>query len=186
MRRLNDMIRDACAHLDVTFVDKDKNFLFRENSRDDAAFRGDTDTLTRKGILRLMGNVSLAVPRLLAKSDVEGRAPGSRGRLKVTPPLDQRQPSNRRGHKSGHGSQQPIPSSPRQRQQNRTAGKTQPIRDGDSRVLRGTPQATREPRQAGVSTTPTAGPDPQVNDDNAYRYVPGQCNNCAETNHVHM
>ncbi len=187
VRRLNDMIRDACAHLDVTFVDNDKNFLFRDNSRDDAAFRGDTDTLTRKGILRLMANVGLAVPRLLAKSDVEGRAPGSRGRLKVTPPVGERQSSNRRGHRSEHGSQQPIASSQRQRQQNRITGKTQPIRDGDSRVLPRTPQATREPRQAGVPTAPTAhtaGPDPQVNDDNAYRYVPGQCNNCAETNHV--
>ncbi len=104
------------------FVDNDKNFMLRDNTHADDAFRGDTDTLTEKGILRLMANVGLAVPRLLAKSDVEGRAPGSRAKRKLTPPANQRQPSNRRGHKSGHGSQQPIASSQSQRQRNRTTG----------------------------------------------------------------
>ncbi len=64
INQLNDLIRDVCMQLGATFVDNNKNFIFRRNSRDWTAFRGDTNRLTAKGTLRLMGNMGLTVPRL--------------------------------------------------------------------------------------------------------------------------
>ncbi len=40
INQLNDMIRDGCEQLGVIFVDNDKNFLHRGDTRDGAAFPG--------------------------------------------------------------------------------------------------------------------------------------------------
>ncbi len=64
INQVNDLIRDVCGQLGATFVDNDKNFLMEDNTRDGIAFRGRTNKLTAKGILRLMGNMGLSVPRL--------------------------------------------------------------------------------------------------------------------------
>ncbi len=64
INQLNDLIRDVCKRLGVGFVDNNRNFLLRDNTRDQSAFLGNTDRLTAKGILRLMGNMGLAIPFL--------------------------------------------------------------------------------------------------------------------------
>ena len=63
----------------AVFVDNNENFLFKDNTRDGTVFRKDTNVLTSKGLLRLLGNLDLAVPRLSASSDGDDRRPrGSR------------------------------------------------------------------------------------------------------------
>ncbi len=64
INQLNDVMRDVCGQLGATFVDNDKNSFLRHNTRDETAFRGNTNRLTGKGILRLMENMGLAIPRL--------------------------------------------------------------------------------------------------------------------------
>ncbi len=63
INQLNDLIQRVCGELKVNFVDN-KNFFFRRNIRDRTAFRGNTNRLTAKGIIRLMGNMGLPVPSL--------------------------------------------------------------------------------------------------------------------------
>ncbi len=61
INQLNYVIRDVCKQLGVDFVDNDKNFLLRDSTRDETAFRANTNTLSAQGTLRLMRNMDLAI-----------------------------------------------------------------------------------------------------------------------------
>ena len=113
----NEFLSTTCASKGARFVDNDRNFLFRDGTRDSAAFQADGLHLSAIGVRRLMSNLSLS--------------------LKVSASS---KPS------TAHGK-----------------GRS------DRGANAGPPPPARRNRDAAT------GP---------YRYTPGQCNNCAETNHV--
>ncbi len=177
---LNKLIQDVCSQLGATFVDNDRNFLFRDNNRDGAAFRGDTNVLTANGILRLLGNMNLAVPRLENSGHHGGvRNPRRRRNQSVQP---QRHPGNRQPQELDDDDTQPRTNGSQQppSQSARNPRRTHVRPENDGRRVRGTTVTVGDESRAGTGSRD----DKESPDGAAYRYVPGQCNKCAETNHV--
>ena len=60
IRIRNFEVKEACSEVDVTFVDNDANFTFRNGAADDAAFHRDGLHLSESGVGRLLLNLSIA------------------------------------------------------------------------------------------------------------------------------
>lgn len=56
---VNSQVRTTCNEIDVTFVDNDANFTFRNGAADVAAFQRDGLHLSESGIGRLLSNLAL-------------------------------------------------------------------------------------------------------------------------------
>ncbi len=169
--QLNKVIRDVCTHSGVTFTDNSENFLFKDNTRDGSMFRNDSDALTSKGLLRLLGNLGLAVPRLSATNGSDSRrTSGTRqnnakvrqqGTGPTTSGVESRILKNR--------TKRPIHPEQRQRHNNEVSTTR------EDRATTGVGKRRQRSDFNSGTTTSTFGP---------YRPVPGQCANCGETNHV--
>ena len=56
---VNMKVKEACNEVDVTFVDNNANFTFRNGTADDSAFHRERLHLSESGIGRLLLNLSL-------------------------------------------------------------------------------------------------------------------------------